>query len=173
MSKGKYRRKKSPVEAHGYCKMIENTTVKSDHTYLERTNFNLRGSDEISEEKVIEPDNSVQSVLPKPFRYHVEDWFKENIIGIVITMIIIPIFGFLIYNVINLNIKDTYVEHEIEEVRSDIESIKSNTVEKEMLNYKLDSLKKDMENQNKINELTVTNKLDSLKQEIETIKNKQ
>ena len=131
--------KKTPDQAHAYNSFIANSPYSPDAT-MPDTNKMLSGTAEIlgqCEAEIV----SLEPIKKTPLKYRLWDWVKEHIFPTIITTVVIAIGSVLISHMIQMAV----IEQRIDYLDKQIETISSETVNKELLELQLESLKKEME----------------------------
>lgn len=130
--------KKTPNQTRDYKQFIAKSTYSPDSTVPE-ANLMLYGTDEISGN----PEAEIESAAPvknTPFKYRFCDWVKEHIFPTIITTVVIAIVTALITQKVQMAV----VEQKIEYLDKQIEMISIETVDRELLEAKLDLIKEEM-----------------------------
>lgn len=131
--------KKTPKQSHEYNSFIVNSTYSSDAT-MPDANKMLSGTAEIYGQQEAEIEHT-DPIKKKPLKYRFWDWVKEHIFPTIITTLVIAIGSVLIDHMVQMAV----IEQKIEYLGEQIDMLSSDTVDKEVLELQLYSLKKEME----------------------------
>ena len=131
--------KKTPDQAHAYNSFIAKSPYSPDAT-MPDANKMLSGTGEISGQHEAEID-SVDPIKKTPFKYRFWDWVKEHIFPTIITTVVVAIGSVLISHMVQIAV----IEQRIDYLDKQIEMISDETVDKELLELQLESLKKEMD----------------------------
>lgn len=131
--------KKTPDQAHAYNSFIAKSLYSPDAT-MPDANKMLSGTAEILGQREAEIDR-VDPIKKTPFKYRFWDWVKEHIFPTIITTVVIAIGSVLISHMIQMAV----IEQRIDYLDKQIEMISNETVDKELLELQLESLKKEID----------------------------
>lgn len=131
--------KKTPKQSQEYNSFIANSTYSPDAT-MPDANKMLSGTAEIYGQQEAEIERA-DPIKKKSLKYRFWDWIKEHIFPTIITTVVIAIGTVLISHMVQIAV----IEQKIEYLDEQIDMLSSETVDKEVLELQLDSLKKELE----------------------------
>lgn len=142
MAKGKYKQKKTQSDAIKYRNSLGENRVGISETYKSNDSY-LVGSDDVSESYSNEYRKEPR-VARKPISLLVRDWWKDNWLTTIVTLIIIPFFIWIVCSISEIEKNAAVMDYRIDELEKDISEISDNMPNKESLEIELDNLKDDM-----------------------------
>lgn len=131
--------KKSKEQAYCYKEFIEKSSHIPEST-VPNSNSLLIGTDEFESNNTYINENNY--TIKKPFKYKVIDWLRDNYISVLVTVFLIAIIGFLFGHGKSIAV----INYRLDSIEKEISSLDNNVLQKEVLELKLDNLKKEMEN---------------------------
>ena len=162
MAKGRHQRKKTKPQVDNYKRVLNDTLVRSEDTTESAVNPALIGSDEV---RAGSEDLSYgrEAIARVPFRLAAKDWFRQNVIEIVVISILFPLFIWMIASIIDLQSDRKLEEYRITQVEQRLDSIDDDYVGKEMLSLQVESLKTEIDS---ISSIEVDRRIELLEKQI-------
>ena len=156
----KHQQKKSIQQAHQYRTDLGSQSVGINGTYG-TSNAYLRGSDEGIDNGY--QSNSDLPIAKKERTLILEDWLKEHWLSTLLTAIIIPISGWLIFNVFCSQKDIAVLQVRIQNAEDKLDDIKDTMPNKEALQIQIESIQNDLDNMDYSN---IEKRLDEIEKEI-------
>ncbi len=125
----------------------------------------LNGSDEYSArygEKIIEK----KDIRKKPVSLVIQDWVRENWITILITVILLPLLGWLIKSTYETNSQMAVYEYRMEVLEEQIADIPATVPNKDVIELKMEMLEQEIDD---LNIVEIERKLSALENELRDI----
>lgn len=167
MARNKYKQKKNNREVKRYKNSLGENREGLESTYIQDLSM-LNGSDSFaSSRNKITSSEIKEPVEKKSLSLVIEDWAKENIIGILITAILIPLLGWLIMNTIDIQKSNAVSEYRIEKMEEKLDSLSEEIPNEDNLCLEINNLKEDV---NKLNTTDLEKRIDRLEVIIENMK---
>ncbi len=154
--------KKSTAEYQDYRNFITNSVYSPEST-IPVHNEMLQGSSEYSNND--EEINSSDNIKKTPIKYRISDWIRKNVFPTIITTLCIAIGSAVIAHQVNISV----INKQIEYIEKKIEQIDSDTVEKEVLDLKLQEIVTEMNSSFSISFNDVKWQLKELEEKIDSI----
>lgn len=167
MARNKYRQKKNNKEVKRYKNSLGENREGLDSTYIQDLSM-LNGSDSFAYgANKIKGAGKEEPIEKKSFSLVIQDWVKANAIGTVITMILIPLLGWLIVSVIDIQKSNAVSEYRIDKMEEQLDSLSGEIPNEDSLRLEINDLKEDI---NKVNSDDLEKRIDKLEIIIENMK---
>lgn len=157
---------KNTLEKNNYKDFIKYSKISPDDT-AGVINPNLIGSNILNNDN--DKYNLNQKPVPAPVKVTFKKWFSEYKFEIIIISIIIPMVFLIINIVMGLQTNIAISTVKIDQLKETVQTLTTDNVTKEMLNLQLDSLKRELKNEMKMNDNEFENRLDIIEKQIEKI----
>lgn len=159
MAKGKYKQKKSQSDAIKYRNSLGENRVGISETYRSNDSY-LVGSDDVSESYSNESRKEPR-VASKPISLILRDWWKDNWLTTIVTIIIIPFFIWIVCSIFEIEKNAAVRDYRIDELEKDISELSDDMPNKEGLEIELNNLKDDLK---ELNEQELERRINDLEQ---------
>ena len=164
MSSQRYRRKKSSQEARRYRINLGDNERNLSGTY-ENQDSMLNGSDEYSarySDKIIEK----KDIRRKPVSLVVQDWLRENWLTTLVSVILVPLLGWLIKSVNETNSQMAVYEYRMEVLEEQIAEIPATVPNKDVIELKMEMLEQEIDD---LNIVEIERKISAIENELRDI----
>ena len=151
--------KKNKGQAYAYKNAVEKSSYTPEGT-IPNSNLLLVGTGEV-EENNTNIDNNAQ-IVKKPFKYVIEDWFKDNYISVLVSVFLIAIIGFLFGHGKSIAV----INYRLDNIEKEISNLDSNVLNKDVLELKLDNLKKEIESKILVEVTEFKSQIEELEKEL-------
>lgn len=158
-------RKKTKAEVKNYRNAVKLSVTALEST-IDTRNANLVGSDELS---VPDFSDGTPEEARLPLRIRAKRFIKKHIFEVglsVAVTILTALVGWYGATLIDLKVDCAVLEAKLDTVSTQIESLDTDNVTRELLNIQLDTLKKELSYEQEINRIEIENRIDLLEQQI-------
>lgn len=171
MSK-KHINNKNPQQRQDYKNAIRSFKIPIDDT-AEHVSENLKGSDELFY-SYIDCNTEKREVAKLPISKRVGKCVEDNFIKIVST-ILFAIGSFclwILFSIIGVQKDVDIVKRDIEHISNQVEKIEDRNISKEILEYRLENIKRELHDWMNIDMDKIKNDVDKIKRSLEIVESK-
>lgn len=145
MARNKYRRRKTNNEVKRYKNSLGENSVSIESTYEQDTSM-LVGSDSFRREPNLTGGfKGKEPVANKPWNLVILDWLKNNAAGIIVTAIALPVLGWMIGSIIDIQKGRAVSEYRIEKLEQNLDSLLKEIPNEDNLRLEIKNLKEDVD----------------------------